>query len=61
MSQYNHVASALMRAWFPRSHMDQNWLSSDDGKNWTEIALLDAKIAIDAYEDWLLNNGDDLK
>lgn len=58
MSIVNHVASALMKAWFPRNHIDQDWLESDDGKNWTEIALLDAEVAIKAYESYY---EDDLK
>ena len=55
MSAANYVAAALMEAWFPRSHVDQNWLSSDDGKNWTEIALMDAHVAINAYKEYLDN------
>jgi len=58
MSVVNHVASELMKAWFPRNHVDQNWLNSDDGKNWTEIALLDAEVAVKAYESYY---EDDLK
>lgn len=42
-----------MKAWFPRSHSDPEWLNSDDGKNWAEIALLDAEVAITAYKDYL--------
>lgn len=53
MSATNYVASALMQAWFPRIHSDQSWLNSDDGRNWTEIALLDAQVSIDAYNEWL--------
>jgi hypothetical protein len=42
-----------MKAWFPRSHSDSDWLNSEDGKNWAEIALLDAEIAINAYKEFL--------
>lgn len=58
MSLVNHVAAALMKAWFPRNHVDQEWLDSEDGKNWTEIALLDAEVAIKAYQSY---HEDDLK
>lgn len=53
MSPVNYVAAELMKAWFPRNHVNQEWLESDDGKNWTEIALLDAEIAIKAYKEYL--------
>jgi len=53
MPGLTHVAEALMKAWFPRSHSDPDWLNSDDGKNWSEIALLDAEVAITAYKDYL--------
>ena len=53
MSLVNYVASELMKAWFPKSHSDQKWLESDDGKNWTEIALLDAQVSINAYKEYL--------
>ena len=42
-----------MKAWFPRNHVNQEWLDSDDGKNWSEIALLDAEVAIKAYKEYL--------
>lgn len=42
-----------MKAWFPRNHVNQEWLDSDDGKNWSEIALLDAEVAINAYKEYL--------
>lgn len=47
-----YVAAALMREWFPKYHKDQEWIASDDGQNWSEIALVDAKTAIDAYKEW---------
>ena len=53
MPGLTYVAEALMKAWFPRSHSDSDWLNSEDGKNWTEIALLDAEIAINAYKEFL--------
>jgi hypothetical protein len=53
MPGLTYVAEALMKAWFPRSHSDPDWLNSDDGKNWAEIALLDAEVAITAYKDYL--------
>ena len=53
MPGLTYVAEALMKAWFPRSYSDPEWLNSDDGKNWTEIALLDAEVAITAYKDFL--------
>lgn len=52
MSLVNYVAAELMKAWFPRNHLDQGWLASDDGKNWTEIALLDAEVAVNAYNEY---------
>jgi hypothetical protein len=61
MSAVNYVAAELMKAWFPRNHINQEWLNSDDGRNWTEIALLDAQVAVDAYQQWLIIYGDDLK
>ena len=53
MPGLTYVAEALMKAWFPRSHSDSDWLNSEDGKNWAEIALLDAEIAINAYKEFL--------
>lgn len=53
ISAINYVAAELMKAWFPKNHVNQEWLESDDGKNWTEIALLDAEVAINAYKEYL--------
>jgi hypothetical protein len=61
MTEVQHVANALLKAWFPKSHGDQSWLTSEDGKNWYDIAMLDAAVAIDAYLDWQSKYGDDLK
>jgi hypothetical protein len=58
VSIVNYVAAELMKAWFPRNHINQEWLDSDDGKNWTEIALLDAEVAVKAYQSYY---EDDLK
>ncbi len=58
MTEVQYVANALMKSWFPKRHSDKEWLDSEDGQNWQEIALLDAAIAIDAY---LKFNADDLK
>lgn len=46
-------ADALMKAWFPNNHKNQGWLESEDGRQWQEIALLDAKVVINAYNDFL--------
>lgn len=51
-----YVASKLMEAWFPKSHQNQEWLNSEDGRQWTEISLLDAQVAIDAYKEFEENN-----
>lgn len=61
MSPTTYVANALMKAWFPRLRNDQSWIESDDGRNWAEIALLDADVAVKAYEQWIRDFGDDLK
>jgi hypothetical protein len=61
MTAVQYVASALIKAWFPKRHNQQDWLISEDGQNWQEIALLDASIAIDAHLKWQELNGDDLK
>jgi hypothetical protein len=53
MPGLTYVAEALMKAWFPRNHSDSDWLNSDDGKNWAEIALIDAETAIKAYKEYL--------
>jgi hypothetical protein len=53
MSPANYVAAALMKAWWPKNHINQKWLESDDGKNWTEIALMDAQVSINAYKEYL--------
>lgn len=53
ISEINYVAAELMKAWFPKNHVNQEWLSSDDGKNWSEIALLDAEVAVNAYKEYL--------
>lgn len=53
MSLVNYVAAALMKAWFPKNHSNQEWLESEDGRNWTEIALMDAEVAISAQKEYL--------
>jgi hypothetical protein len=50
-----------MESWFPKRNKDPEWLKSEDGQNWQEIAILDATIAIDAHLKWQELNGDDLK
>lgn len=50
-----------MKVWFKKGHSDKEWLESDDGKAWLEIALLDAQVAVDAYQEWVRIYGDDLK
>jgi len=47
-----YVAEALLKAWFPKRHNDPEWINSDDGKNWAEIALLDAEVAVNAYKEY---------
>jgi hypothetical protein len=61
MTEVQYVANALMEAWFPKRRNDPEWLDSEDGQNWQEIALLDASVAIDAHLKWQQINGDDLK
>jgi hypothetical protein len=61
MTEVQYVAAALMDAWFPKRHKDPEWILSEDGQNWNDIAMLDAAVAIDAYLDWLSKYGDDLK
>jgi hypothetical protein len=61
MTEVQYVASALIKAWFPNRHNEQDWLISEDGQNWHEIALLDAAVAVDAFLKWQELNGDDLK
>ena len=53
MPGLTYVAEALLKAWFPKRHNDPEWINSDDGKNWAEIALLDAEVAINAYKEYL--------
>jgi len=43
-----HCAYALMRAWHPSKTED--WYESEEGKDWMEIAMLDAEVVIDAYD-----------
>ncbi len=50
-----------MKVWFKNSHNDPEWLASEDGSAWKEISLLDAQVAVDAYQEWLSIYGDDLK
>lgn len=59
MTTEEYVALALLKSWFPKRWQDESWLKSDDGAAWKEIALLDAKVAIEAWQEvyW----GDDLK
>ena len=47
------VAAALIKSWFPRQSEDQEWISSPDGQNWSQIALADAAIAIESYKHWI--------
>ncbi len=61
MTEVQHVANALMEAWFPKRRHDPEWIKSEDGQSWQEIALLDAAVAVDAYLDWQSKYGDDLK
>ena len=53
VSAVNYVAAALMKAWFPKNHTNQEWLDSEDGRNWTEIALMDAEVSIKAHKEYL--------
>lgn len=52
MNEYEYVSKALLKVWFPKSHNDQSWLNSDDGRNWSEIADADAAVAIKALREW---------
>lgn len=61
MTPEQYVANSLMKVWFKNSHNDQEWLASEDGKAWSEISLLDAQVAVDAYREWVQKYGDDLK
>ncbi len=61
MTPEQYVADSLMKVWFKNSHNDQEWLESEDGKAWSEISLLDAQVAVDAYREWVQKYGDDLK
>jgi hypothetical protein len=61
MTEVQYVANALMESWFPKRNKDPEWLNSEDGQNWYDIALLDATIAIEAHLKWQQLNGDDLK
>lgn len=61
MTPEQYVANALMKVWFKNSHNDKEWLASEDGTAWSEISLLDAQVAVDAYQEWLHKYGDDLK
>lgn len=61
MTEVQYVANALMKTWFPKRNNDPEWLKSEDGQNWQEIALLDAAVAVDALLKWQELNGDDLK
>jgi hypothetical protein len=53
MPGLTYVAEALMKAWFPKRYNDLEWMNSEDGKSWAEIAMLDAGIAIKAYKEYL--------
>lgn len=61
MTAEQYVADALMKVWFKNSHNDKEWLASEDGQAWLEISLLDAQVAVDAYQEWIKAYGDDLK
>lgn len=58
MTVREYVARELIKAWFPRRWDDESWASSQDGQAWIEISILDAEVAIKAYEEFF---GDDLK
>lgn len=51
-----HCAASLMKAWFPSNHKNQDWLDSEDGRQWKEISLLDASVVIEAYKEFEENN-----
>lgn len=46
-------SDALMKVWFPAKHEDESWLESEDGRSWKKISLEDAKVVIQAYNDFL--------
>jgi len=48
----DYVAGELMKSWFPKSHKDVNWLVSEDAINWMDIALADARVAVEAVKYW---------
>lgn len=52
MNLQEYVAEQLMKAWFSKRWNDSEWLNSEDGKAWIEISLLDAEVAIKAYESY---------
>lgn len=58
MTMREHVAEALLKAWFPKRWHDEEWRKGQDGAAWIEISFLDAEVAIKAYEEYY---GDDLK
>jgi len=47
-----YVAGELMKSWFPKYHKDVNWLVSEDATNWMEIAVADARVAVEAVKYW---------
>ena len=53
VSPVEYVAAELMKVWFPKSHDDKAWLATDDGSNWSDIALADATVAVNAYRKWM--------
>lgn len=46
-------ADALMESWFPNNHKNITWVNGEDGQQWREIALLDSKVVIEAYNNFL--------
>jgi hypothetical protein len=57
MTEVQYVADALLGAWFPKRRNDPEWVESEDGQQWREIALLDAAVAVDAFLKWQELNG----
>lgn len=57
-SGISFVADQLIKVWFPVKHNDSEWINSEDGISWREIALLDAEVCVNAYKRFM---GDDLK
>lgn len=58
MTLQEYVAQELLKAWFAKRWNDESWRKSNDGASWIEISLLDAEVAIKAYESYY---DDDMK